>query len=117
MLPEKGVFYFKVRVINSAANYIVLGVCGRNIRLNTKKDIFENPYFIGLSLCNGTLFNYGKYETAVPNLKVEKGKTVFKVELDMNNQKISWFSDDVKIYSALISKEILRVGCYPMLKM
>lgn len=58
----------------------------------------------------------GQYGIKVPNLIVEDGVSVFRVEINMNNKWISWRLNDALLCTADIST-LAEKSIYPMISL
>lgn len=81
-----------------------MGICGKSIRANISAAAFYSPYFMGLYLSDRGLYGNNQHPTVVPNIDVVIGETVFKVEIDMNKKEVAWYSNEIKLYSTIITK-------------
>ena len=73
ILPKKGIFYFKIRVIKTSDRRIYVGICGKNIISFLNQNAYNSPYFMGFYLYGGYLYGNGKSLLVAPNFAVVEG--------------------------------------------
>ena len=56
-------------------------------------NIYQSPQFLGLNLGERTVLGNSKSDIAISPVEIVLGKSVIRVEMDMNKGVISWFLD------------------------
>jgi hypothetical protein len=92
MLPKQGVYFFKVKILKSSNNHIILGACSKDVCSLTGTKLYQNNLNVGLSLTKNMIF--GSNQINIPVIIYVKGKSIFKVVIDMNKKQISWYWDN-----------------------
>lgn len=91
-LSKVGIHSIKYKVIKTYAKNIIFGVCAFDIRFSVNN--YHSSYFLGLSFSQRTILGNNKSDVAIPIVEIVEGKSIIKVEYDMNKSVISWFLDD-----------------------
>lgn len=80
VMPKRGIFYFKVKIVHTFGKHIMLGICGKNIKSAINSDAYFSPYFMGLHLHHCHLFGInGKTKLNFSKLNIVNGESIFKV--------------------------------------
>lgn len=104
-LPKAGLFFFQVKIIKTYAKNLIFGACTNEIK--SLQNIYHSPQFIGLHFSERTILGNNKSDVAIPPQDIIEGKSVVRVEIDMNKTVISWFLDGVFLCARKIPREIL----------
>jgi hypothetical protein len=112
-LSKVGIHTFKVKVLKTYAKNLIFGVCSFDIRCTINN--YHSPYFLGLSLSERTVLGNNKSDVAIQVVEVVEGKTIIKVEIDMNKSVISWFLDENFLCARRIPNEITCKELYPLI--
>ena len=104
-----------MRIIKTYSKNIIFGVCSFDIRYTINN--YHSPYFLGLSLSEKTVLGSNKSDVAIQPVEVVEGKSVVKVEIDMNKSVISWFLDDGFLCARKIPNDIVNKDVYPIISL
>jgi hypothetical protein len=95
------------------------GICGKNIKSEVAANLVTNPFIMALNLKNS---HYHARSAAV-NLSSSvqfndiSEATLFKVEINLNANCLTWFVNEQPVYLTQIPKELDDVYIYPCLIM
>lgn len=92
-LPKSGLFVFQAKIIKTYSKNLIFGACTNEIK--SLQNIYHSPQFIGLNFAEKTILGNNKSDIAIPPQDITEGKSVVRVEIDMNKTVISWFLDGV----------------------
>jgi hypothetical protein len=117
VLPNTGVFMFKVKIIKSASKYIFIGACGKDIKSAINANSYHHNLFMGLYLNNGSLYGKGGNRVVTSPITIVEGKSIIKTIIDMTRKNISWYLDDDLLYGSSFWKEMYNVEIYPFVNL
>jgi hypothetical protein len=82
-LPNFGLYCFKFKILKTNAKYIVVGICANIIKGEVNRH--KSPYFIGMNIYDGNIYSNKESKSgALGGIKMIEGKSIFKLEIDMN---------------------------------
>lgn len=110
-----GIHSFKARIIKTYSKNLIFGICSFDIRYTVNS--YHSPYFLGLSLSEKTVLGNNKSDVAIQPVEIVEGRSVVKVEVDMNKSVISWFLDDGFLCARRIPGEITSKDVYPIISL
>jgi hypothetical protein len=102
-LPSKGIFYFKVKIIQSNQTNICLGICEKSIKSLVYS--CRSPLFMGLFIGNGCIYHDNKKEVVLPDLSDNiDSSSILKLSINMKNKELRWYLNDGLIYRTWMQK-------------
>ena len=112
-LPKTGVFYFHARIIKTYSKNLIFGVCTHDVK--SLLNIYQSAQFIGLNLSERTILNNSKTDIAISHVEIVEGRSVVRVEIDMNKGVISWYLDGGFLCARRLPREIAVKEVLPMI--
>lgn len=112
-IPRIGIYYFKSKINKTYGKNIIFGVCSHDIKSSTNS--YHSPYFLGLYLSEKTILGNSKSDVAIQPVEIIEGKSIVKIEIDMNKSVVSWFLDETFLCARRIPNEIQNKDIYPLI--
>jgi hypothetical protein len=80
-----------MKILKSLEKLIHFGVCTKEAIYFVGEKTYQNNLTVGLNLANCCI--YGPKMKKIPAINV-KAKSIFKVLVDMNYKRVSWYIDE-----------------------
>ena len=112
-LPKTGIHYFQVKILKTYGKNLIFGICTNEVK--SLLNIYQSPQFIGLNLSERTILGNSKSDIAIQPVEIVDGKSVVRVEIDMNKGVISWYLDHSFLCARKIPREIAVKEVLPLI--
>ena len=112
-MPKTGIHYFQVKIIKTYGKNLIFGICTNEVK--SLLNIYQSPQFIGLNLSERTILGNSKSDIAIQPVEIVEGKSVVRVEIDMNKGVISWYLDHSFLCARKIPREIAVKEVLPLI--
>jgi len=103
-LSKVGVYYFQAKIIKTYSKNLIFGVCTHDVK--SLLNIYQSAQFIGLNLSERTILNNSKTDIAISHVEIVEGRSIVRVEIDMNKGVISWYLDGGFLCARKLPREI-----------